>query len=91
MNTLLRRTSLTALLTVAAAQISVAQTRTDVIRGSVRTDSGRVVVGADVYVTMAPDRITFHANSDSTGAYSVVVPNATGDYLVHISAIEKSM
>ena len=87
MNTLLRRTSHAALLTVAAAQISVAQTRTDIIRGSVKTDSGRVVAGADVYVTMSPDRITFHANSDSTGGYSVSVPNATGDYLVHISAV----
>jgi hypothetical protein len=87
MKTLLRRTSLVALFTAAAARVSFAQTRTDVIRGSVKTDSGRVVAGADVYVTMAPDRITFHANSDSSGAYVVVVPNATGDYLVHISAI----
>jgi hypothetical protein len=87
MHRLLRRTSLAAVLTVAAAQISLAQARTDVIRGNVKTDSGRVVAGADIYVTMAPDRISFHANSDSSGAYTVVVPNATGDYLVHISAI----
>lgn len=87
MSTLLRRTTLAALFLVGALHIASAQMRTDVIRGSVKTDSGRVIAGADVYVTMAPDRITFHANSDSAGTYAVVIPNATGDYLVHISAI----
>ena len=86
MKPLLRRMLLSAVLAVAAAPLSFAQTHTDVIRGSVKTDSGRVVVGADVYVT-TPDRVTFHANSDSTGIYAVIIPNAAGDYLVHISAI----
>ena len=87
MHTLLRRTTLTALFTAGSVQFASAQTRTDVIRGTVKTDSGRVVAGADVYVTMAPDRITFHANTDSAGIYSIAVPNPTGDYLVHVSAI----
>jgi hypothetical protein len=58
----------------------------DTIRGRVLGDSGQAVGGALIRVTMAPNRELFEAYTDSTGAYQLVIPNGTGDYLVHISA-----
>ena len=63
-----------------------AQTRADVIRGQVKTDSGRVVAAADVIVTMAPNREIFRATSDSAGRYQLRIEKGTGDYLVYIGA-----
>lgn len=63
------------------------QIHRDVIRGRVTTDSGKVISGADVAVTMAPDRVTEFAKSDSSGRYELVFERGTGDYLVHVSAV----
>ena len=65
------------------------QIHRDVIRGRVTTDSGRVVVAAEVAVTMAPDRTTQFAKSDSAGRYEIVFERGTGDYLVHIAALAR--
>ncbi len=62
-----------------------AQTRAEAIRGRVTTDSGRVIPGADVIATMAPNRETFRTTTDTGGRYSIEVPNGTGDYLVYIA------
>jgi len=65
----------------------VYQIHRDVIRGRVTTDSGVAIVAADVAVTMAPDRTTQFAKSDSAGRYEIVFEKGTGDYLVHIASI----
>jgi hypothetical protein len=59
----------------------------DVIRGRVTTDSGKVIAGAEVAVTMAPDRTSRFAKSDSAGRYEIAFEQGTGDYLVHIAAV----
>lgn len=71
---------------IAALSTPVVAQRTDIIRGTVTSDSGRVVRGATILVTRAPDRTVFSGSSDSTGRYVVSIPQGTGDYLVHISA-----
>lgn len=58
----------------------------DVIQGTVTTDSGAVIAGADVIVTMAPDRVSQGTKTDAAGRYSLVFAQGTGDYLVHVSA-----
>jgi hypothetical protein len=83
------RSSVLALLLALPATV-VAQTRTDVIRGHVTTDSGVVLAGASIIVTRAPDRASFQGSSDAQGNYQVLIPDATGDYLVHISAIGRN-
>ena len=83
------RSSLLALV-LALPPTLLAQTRTDVIRGHVATDSGVVVSGASIIVTRAPDRASFQGSSDAQGNYQVLIPDATGDYLVHISAIGRT-
>jgi hypothetical protein len=65
----------------------VYQIHRDVVRGRVTTDSGRAVIGADVAVTMAPERNTLFAKTDSAARYEIVFEKGTGDYLVHIAAI----
>jgi hypothetical protein len=62
------------------------QTRAEIIRGQVKTDSGRAVAAADIIVTMAPNREIFRATSDSAGQYRVLIEKGTGDYLVYIGA-----
>lgn len=57
----------------------------DVIQGTVTSDSG-AVAGADVIVTMAPDRLSEAAKTDVAGHYAIVFERGTGDYLVHVSA-----
>ena len=64
-----------------------AQGHADVIRGHVRSDSGKAVPAATIIATRSPDRAVFQASADSLGAYVVVIPNGTGDYLVYYSAL----
>lgn len=64
-----------------------AQVRPETIRGNVTTDSGVAVVAVEVLVTMAPDRLVFRARTDSNGRYRIQIPNGTGDYLIHFSAV----
>jgi hypothetical protein len=63
------------------------QIHRDVIRGRATTDSGVVIAGADVAVTMAPDRLSEFAKTDSAGRYEIVFAKGTGDYLVHVASI----
>ena len=63
-----------------------AQTHHDTIRGTVTTDSGKVLPAADIIITMAPDRLSRATTTDSAGRYSMEFASGTGDYLVHISA-----
>lgn len=64
-----------------------AQQRPHIIRGRVATDSGAAIPGADVIVTIAPTTESIASTSDSTGGYRIVIPNATGEYLIYISAL----
>ncbi|HEY8310580.1 MAG TPA: carboxypeptidase-like regulatory domain-containing protein, partial [Gemmatimonadaceae bacterium] len=57
------------------------------MRGTVTTDSGKAIAGADVIITMAPDRDSRSTKSDGEGHYAIAFDNGTGDYLVHVSAI----
>ena len=66
---------------------ALAAQATDVIRGRVTTDSGVAVAAASVIVTRAPDRTSFQTSSDAQGNYQILIPNGTGDYLVHVSAL----
>jgi len=86
-----RRITLCAGLVVAAAtagaQQPAYQIHRDLIRGRVTDDSGKVIAGADIAVTMAPDRTTQFGKSDSSGHYEITFEHGTGDYLVHIAAL----
>ncbi|HWH51755.1 MAG TPA: carboxypeptidase-like regulatory domain-containing protein, partial [Gemmatimonadaceae bacterium] len=68
-----------------AAQAPVV--RPEVIQGHATTDGSVPLPDAVVVVTMAPDRLTFQARTDSTGFYRVAIANGTGDYLVHVGKI----
>src|ERR1041384_7501037 len=59
----------------------------DIIRGRVTDDSGKVIAGADIAVTMAPDRATRFGKSDTAGRYEISFEHGTGDYLVHIASL----
>jgi hypothetical protein len=62
------------------------QTRHEVIRGHVTTDSGRAVPSATVRAQRAPDRAQRSATTDAAGAYSIDWSAGSGDYLVTVSA-----
>lgn len=81
------RTALALLVLLCAASGAQAQApiHRDVVHGTVTSDSG-VVAGADVIVTMAPDRRSEAAKTDAAGHYSIIFEHGTGDYLVHVSA-----
>src|SRR5690242_12371229 len=64
-----------------------AQTRRDIIRGYVATDSGDAVRGADVAITRISDRATKSTRSDSAGRFAVEWPDGTGEYVVSVTAV----
>lgn len=68
----------------------LAQTHHDLVRGTVTTDSGKVIAGADVIITMAPNRDSRSTKTDDGGHYSIAFENGTGDYLVHVSAVGRA-
>ncbi|MES3033693.1 MAG: carboxypeptidase-like regulatory domain-containing protein [Gemmatimonadota bacterium] len=76
-----------AIVFLAAAPPLLAQEVTDIIRGRVMSDSGKVVIGASVFVTRGPDRAFKQTTTDSTGRYLVSFENGTGDYLVAITSV----
>ena len=81
------RVSLLAALLVSFPAAARAQIHSDVIRGTVTTDSGSAIRGADVIITMAPDRLSRATKTDASGAYSLTFENGTGDYLVHVASL----
>ncbi|CAN5329480.1 hypothetical protein BH23GEM2_BH23GEM2_19330 [soil metagenome] len=64
--------------------------RDESIRGRVRTDAGLPIPGAEIIVTMAPERETFRTITDSSGLYALRVAQGTGDYLVYIAAVGRT-
>ena len=73
-------------LVASAALPASAQTRLEVIRGRVTTDSGRPVSGATVRSQRAPDRAQQSTSTNASGDYSITWQNGTGDYLMSVSA-----
>jgi hypothetical protein len=64
------------------------QSRPQIIQGRVTSDSGGgPVAAADIIVTIAPSAETVFGKTDATGAYRVVIANATGEYILNISAL----
>jgi hypothetical protein len=61
--------------------------RREIIQGHATADGTVPIPAANIVVTMAPDRATFETRTDSAGFYRIVIPNGTGDYLVHITKI----
>ncbi len=59
----------------------------DIVRGRVLDDSSRALKGATVSITRGPDRLVQQTLTDSAGQYSLRFDPGTGDYLVHISAV----
>ncbi|MBX9929138.1 MAG: carboxypeptidase-like regulatory domain-containing protein [Gemmatimonadaceae bacterium] len=69
-----------------APTFALAQSRAETIRGTVRSDSGRVIAAANVIITRGPDRLVKQTLTDSTGKYAITFDTGTGDYLVSVSA-----
>jgi hypothetical protein len=82
---LLSRGLAAVLLALAAMPIG-AQTRHEILRGRVVTDSGRPVADAVIRAQRAPDRAVKSAQTDAGGLYSIDWIEGTGDYLVTITA-----
>src|SRR5438067_2281205 len=78
------------LLSILSSSVAAGQSRTDVIKGHVTTDSGKVVADAEIIVTMAPTRVVVSGKGDSTGNYELKIPNGTGEYLVYITALGRT-
>lgn len=82
----MRATLFTLVLLLTLPGVAHAQTP-DTLRGKITTDSGAVIVGAEVVATRAPDRAYKSTVSDSAGNYLLVFDQGTGDYLLHVSAL----
>jgi hypothetical protein len=78
---------LSALLLFAALPATSTAQATDTIRGRVTTDSGAVIVGAEVVATRAPDRAFKSDTTDAAGNYQIIFEQGTGDYLLHVAAL----
>lgn len=60
---------------------------TDVVRGTVATDSGAAIPNADIVVTIAPSAEVVRAQSDTSGTFYLPIRNGTGEYVLSISSI----
>lgn len=87
MSRLSRIATFVVLLLAAASAGATAQTKHHAIQGRVTSDSGAVIPGADVIVTIAPTAETITSKSDSAGMYHVAIPNPTGEYLLYVGAL----
>jgi hypothetical protein len=58
----------------------------ETLRGRVTSDSGKVVVGATVFITRGPDRLVQQAVTNDSGRYAITFNPGTGDYLVAVQA-----
>jgi hypothetical protein len=70
-----------------ALPVAAAAQRPHVISGRVTSDSGAAIASADVIVTVAPSAETVLGKTDAAGAYRLVIPNPTGEYILNISAL----
>lgn len=61
--------------------------RADLVRGTVRHDSGQAIAGADVAITRGPDRFSIRVTTAADGSYAARFRPGTGDYLVHVAAV----
>lgn len=66
-----------------------APTRREIMRGQVLTDSGVPIAAAEVIATRAPDRAFKSATTSADGRYEIVWDEGTGDYLVHVAALDR--
>src|SRR5262245_26246272 len=66
--------------------IAAAQSRHEIIRGHITTDSGRAVAAATVQSLRAPDRARKLATTDASGAFVIDWPDGTGEYLMTVVA-----
>ncbi|MEO7084350.1 MAG: carboxypeptidase-like regulatory domain-containing protein, partial [Gemmatimonadaceae bacterium] len=78
---------LIAWLCLAVVSSAAGAQRPQTIRGRVTTDSGVAIPAADIIVTVAPTTESISGKSDSTGAYRIVVPRPTGEYILYIGAV----
>lgn len=83
----LRSALFAACLLGAFAAAGSAQDSSDVVRGRVMGDSGRVLSMATVIITRGPDRLTQQTFTDSAGRYTLKFDVGTGDYLVYVSSM----
>ncbi|HEY4133469.1 MAG TPA: carboxypeptidase-like regulatory domain-containing protein [Gemmatimonadaceae bacterium] len=82
---------ISAILLLLASAVSLAAqapAKPQVIQGRVTSDSGaRPIDAADVIVTIAPSAETVLGKSDASGTYRITIANATGEYILNISAL----
>ena len=84
----MKRIVVAAAIFLSVAGTGRAQTKPHVIQGRVTADSGGAAVGtADVVVTIAPTAETVLGKTDGSGAYRIAIANATGEYILNISAL----
>src|SRR6185436_8091245 len=70
-----------------SVQSAHAQTRPHVIEGRVTSDSGAAISAADVFVTIAPSAEIVSGKTDGTGNYHISITDATGEYILNVSAL----
>ena len=75
------------LFVLASARLAGAQTRPHTIQGRVTSDSGAAISAADVFVTIAPSAEIVSGKTDATGNYHISIANATGEYILNVSAL----
>jgi hypothetical protein len=81
---------LASLISAGTAAATAAQTpaRAHVIQGRVTSDSGAApITTADVILTIAPSAETVLGKTDASGAYRLTIGNATGEYILNVSAL----
>jgi hypothetical protein len=73
---------------IAPSTIAAQTPRPHIIQGRVTSDSGgKPISTADVIVTIAPSAETVLGKTDADGAYRLTIANATGEYILNISAL----
>src|SRR5438105_10826874 len=71
---------------LAPALLGAQNTRREIVRGRITSDSGRAVTSADVIVTRIADRVAKTTKSAADGTYQIDWPDGSGDYAVTVSA-----
>ncbi len=74
------------LLAILCFPVTTLAQRSEVIRGQVTSDSGRVIANATVIITRGPDRLVQQTTTSDSGRYTMTFENGTGDYLIAVQA-----